>query len=69
MSGKKVRLAATVATGAFTGAVPGAILVLLTVPVSGEAELTLGVGGIALGVVGSITGVIVAAARAKGQRG
>jgi hypothetical protein len=69
VSGKTLRLAARVGAGALIGAVPGAILVLLTVPVSGEAELTLGVAGIGLAVVGAITGVIVLAEPAKGQRG
>ncbi|MEE8194292.1 MAG: hypothetical protein V3T73_02170 [Dehalococcoidales bacterium] len=47
--------------GALVGAIPGGIMVLLTVPVSGEAELTLGVGGIFLLIAGMIIGAIVGA--------
>lgn len=69
MSGDKLRFAARVGAGALIGAVPGATLGLLTMPVSGEGELTLGVAGIGLAVVGAIIGVIVSAERARGQRG
>lgn len=48
-------------TGAIVGAIPGGIMVLLTVPVSGEAELTLGVSGILLAIIGMITGAIIRA--------
>lgn len=54
---------ARVAVGALVGAIPGAVLVLLTVPVSGEAELTLGVGGLFLGFVGLVIGAAVGARR------
>ncbi len=65
MSNKAVRLIAAAAAGALLGGAPGLVLVLLTVPVSGEAELTLGVGGIALGVIGAISGAISSVARAS----
>ena len=47
--------------GALVGVIPGGIMVLLTVPVSGEVELTLGVGGIFLAVAGTIIGATVGA--------
>lgn len=47
--------------GGILGAVPGVILVGLTDPVSGEAELTLGVGGILLGTLGLLVGIIIGA--------
>ena len=47
--------------GAIIGAIPGGITVLLTVPVSGEAELTLGVGGIFLAIIGITIGAIIGA--------
>jgi hypothetical protein len=53
--------AARVAIGALIGAIPGTLLVLLTLPVSGEAELTLGVGGFLVGSVGLLAGAAVAA--------
>jgi hypothetical protein len=55
--------AAAVLLGAIVGAVPGVILVMLTGPVSGEAELTLGVGGFFIGFIGLIVGATVAARR------
>ncbi len=45
--------------GAVAGAIPGGIMVLLTVPVSGEVELTLGVTGIFLAIIGLFIGAIV----------
>jgi hypothetical protein len=56
------RLAGIVA-GAVLGAVPGVALVILTVPVSGEAELTLGVGGFFVGFVGLVIGAALGARR------
>ncbi len=47
--------------GAIIGAIPGGIMVLLTVPVSGEAELTLGVGGIFFAIIGMTIGAIIGA--------
>ena len=47
--------------GANIGAIPGGIVVLLTVPVSGEVGLTLGVGGIFLAIIGMITGAVIGA--------
>ena len=47
--------------GAIIGAIPGGIMVLLTVPVSGEVELTLGVGGTFLAIIGIPIGAIIAA--------
>ncbi len=47
--------------GAIIGAIPGGIMVLLTVPVSGEVELTLGVGGIFLAIIGLFIGAMVGA--------
>ena len=47
--------------GALVGAIPGGIIVLLTVPVSGEAELTLGVSGIFLAITGMIIGAGIGA--------
>lgn len=55
--------AAAVVLGAIVGAIPGAILVLMTGPVSGEAELTLGVGGFFIGFVGLLIGAILGARR------
>ena len=46
---------------AIIGAIPGGIMVLLTLPVSGEVELTLGVGGIFLAIVGIIIGAVIGA--------
>ncbi len=65
MRDKAVRLIAVAAAGVLLGGAPGLVLVLLTVPVSGEAELTLGVGGIALGVIGAISGASSSVARAS----
>ncbi len=47
--------------GALVGVIPGGIMILLTVPVSGEAELTLGANGIVMAIVGAIIGAIVGA--------
>ncbi len=47
--------------GAIVGVIPGGIMILLTVPVSGEAELTLGVGGIFLAIIGITIGAIIGA--------
>ncbi len=47
--------------GALVGAIPGGIMVWLTVPVDGEAELTLGVSGIFLAIIGVIIGATVGA--------
>ncbi len=47
--------------GALVGGIPGGIMVLLTVPVSGEAELILGASGIFLAIIGAIIGAIVGA--------
>ncbi len=47
--------------GALIGAVPGGVMVLLTIPVSGEWELTLGVSGILLAAIGMVIGAIVGA--------
>ena len=47
--------------GAIVGVIPGGIVVSFTVPVSGEAELTLGVIGIFLAIIGAIIGAIVGA--------
>ena len=47
--------------GALIGAIPGAIMVLLTIPLSGEIELTLGVAGIFLAIVGMAVGAIIGA--------
>ncbi len=47
--------------GAIIGAIPGGVMVLLTVPVSGEAELTLGVSGIFLLFMGMIIGAVIGA--------
>jgi hypothetical protein len=55
--------AGKVILGAVVGAVPGAILVVLTGPVSGEAELTLGAGGAMLGFIGLVVGAVIGARR------
>ncbi len=47
--------------GAVAGAIPGGIMVLLTLPLSGEVELTLGVTGIFLAIISLFIGVIVGA--------
>lgn len=47
--------------GALIGAVPGGVMVLLTIPVSGEWELTLGVSGILLAAIGMVIGAIIGA--------
>ncbi len=47
--------------GALIGLIPGGIMVLLTLPVSGEAELTLGANGIFLAIIGAIIGAVVGA--------
>ncbi len=47
--------------GAIVGAIPGGIMVLLTIPVSGEWELTLGANGILLVIMGMLIGGIVGA--------
>ncbi len=47
--------------GALIGAIPGGIMVLLTIPVSGEVELTLGVSGIFLAAIGTVIGAIIGA--------
>lgn len=53
--------------GAIIGVIPGGIMVSLTVPVSGEVELTLGVGGIFLAIIGLFIGAMVGASkRGKG---
>ncbi|MBI4220872.1 MAG: hypothetical protein HY682_12055 [Chloroflexi bacterium] len=49
--------------GTLFGVVPGAIMVLLTGPVRGEAELTLAALGIAVGLIGALAGGIVGASR------
>ncbi|MBI4336533.1 MAG: hypothetical protein HY683_01690 [Chloroflexi bacterium] len=58
---KKATLKRTI-MGAVLGATPGGILLLWTVPVSGEGELTLGVMGILLafwgGAVGALAGAL-----------
>lgn len=59
--GKRGSPAKRIILGAIIGAIPGGITVLLTVPVSGEAELTLGVGGIFLAIIGLIIGAIIGA--------
>lgn len=61
--------AARMTAGALIGAIPGALLVFLTVPVAGEAELTLGVGGLFVGFVGIVTGAVVAGRRPRDDRG
>ncbi|MBN1370192.1 MAG: hypothetical protein JW954_08165 [Dehalococcoidaceae bacterium] len=45
--------------GALIGAVPGAILLLLSGPVQGEIELTLAMGGIFLLIAGIAIGAIL----------
>ena len=45
--------------GSILGAIPGAVLLVLTIPISGEVELTLGVLGIFLGLIGFIIGAII----------
>lgn len=55
--------AAGIGIGAVFGAIPGAILVLLTVPVSGEAEFTLGVTGFFLCFVGLVAGAAIGVRR------
>ena len=55
------RAAKRIVIGAIIGAIPGTILVLLTIPISGELELTLGVGGIFLIIVGIIIGAFIGA--------
>ncbi len=47
--------------GALVGAVPGGGMILLTIPVSGEWELTLGVSGMLLATTGMVIGAIVGA--------
>ena len=47
--------------GANIGAIPGGIMVLLAGLVSGEAELSLGVGGIFLAIIGMIIGAVIGA--------
>lgn len=49
--------------GALVGAVPGGGMVLLTIPVSGEWELTLGVSGILLAATGMVIGAIAGAGK------
>ena len=44
-AGKRGGTAKRIIIGTITMVIPGGIMVLFTVPVSGEAELTLGVGG------------------------
>lgn len=56
-----------VVLGAVVGIIPGGILVLLTGPVSGEAELTLGVGGLFIGLIGLVIGVTLGARRRSSQ--
>ena len=46
--------------GIIIGAIPRVVLILLTIPISGEIELTLGVGGIFLTIVGIVVGAIIA---------
>lgn len=48
---------------AVLGAIPGIALLLLTLPISGEIELTVGVFGIVLTVVGAAVGASMGAAR------
>lgn len=59
--GQRLGFAKRTIIGAIIGAIPGGIIVLLTVPVSGEAELSLGVGGIFLAIIGIAIGAIVGA--------
>lgn len=59
--------AAAIVVGAIVGAIPGVILVLLTGPVSGEAELTLGVGGFFIGFIGLVVGASLGARRRPAQ--
>ncbi len=59
--GESGSTAKRIVIGAIIGAIPGGIMVLLTLPVSGEVELTLGVGGIFLAIVGIIIGAIIGA--------
>lgn len=58
---KRGSTAKRILIGAIIGAMPGGIAVLLTVPVSGEAELTLGASGIFLAIIGITTGAIIGA--------
>lgn len=62
--GDRARRLKAFAIGAFLGLIPGAILVLLAVPVSGEIELTLGAFGIQLGALGFLIGGLVGAMKA-----
>ena len=50
---------------ALVGAIPGGIMVLLTVPVSGELELTLGAWGILLAIIGAIIGAFFGARKRR----
>lgn len=55
---------ASVLRSALLGAVPGLVLLLLSIPVGGDLDLTLGVGGIFLAIVGLLVGAMLAATRA-----
>lgn len=57
--------AATTALWAAAGTVPGVVLVLLSVPVSGEAELSLGAGGFFVAVLGLAVGAIAGERRSR----
>lgn len=55
--------------GAILGAVPGLILVLIAqFVVRGEPQLTVGVAGIWLAIVGAVVGLSVALVRTRGRR-
>lgn len=50
---------------AVAGLVPGLSMIALTGPVSGEAELTLGAGGMFVAVAGFFAGAVLGAARSN----
>lgn len=54
--------------GALIGSLPGLGLLALTGPVSGEAELTLGVGAIFVALVGAAAGGAIAISNDSGGR-
>lgn len=56
---------ARVVSGALVGAIPAMVMVLFTIPVSGEVELTLGVIGILLGMLGVVVGAELGASLLK----